>query len=69
MLRKPPAQRQGMLRQMNKWLLPVLEKGLVSPSLIHKVLAEYLDVAGPGTKVRSIHWSPYDPVRVVNADP
>jgi hypothetical protein len=20
-------------------------------------------------KVRSIHWSPYDPVRVVNADP
>ena len=37
MLRKPVAQRQGMLRQMNASLLPILEKGLVSPSLIHKV--------------------------------
>ena len=50
MLRKPVAQRQGMLRQMNAALLPILEKGLVSPSLVHKVLAEYLDVGGPGTK-------------------
>ena len=24
---------------------------------------------GGGAEVRSIHWSPYDPVRVVNADP
>jgi len=34
MLRKPVAQRQGMLRQMNAALLPILEKGLVSPSLV-----------------------------------
>ena len=50
MLRKPAAQRLGMLRAMNAALLPILEKGLVSPSLIHKVLAEYLEVGGPGTK-------------------
>ena len=50
MLRKPIAQRQGMLRQMNAALLPILEKGLVSPSLVHKVLAEYLEIGGPGTK-------------------
>ena len=24
---------------------------------------------GSGAEVRSIHWSPYDPVHVVNADP
>lgn len=48
MLRKPVAQRQGMLRQMNASLLPILEKGLVSSSLVHKVLAEYLDVGGGG---------------------
>jgi pumilio family protein 6 len=47
---KPAAQRQGMLRQMNAALLPILEKGLVSPSLVHAALAEYLDVGGPGTK-------------------
>jgi pumilio family protein 6 len=55
MLRKPVAQRQGMLRQMNAALLPILEKGLVSPSIIHKVLAEYLDVGGPGTKFEAAH--------------
>ena len=47
---KPAAQRQGMLRQMNAALLPILEKGLVSPSLVHAALAEYLEVGGPGTK-------------------
>jgi len=47
---KPAAQRQGMLRTMNAALLPILEKGLVSPSLVHAALAEYLDVGGPGTK-------------------
>ena len=47
---KPAAQRQGMLRQMNASLLPILEKGLVSPSLVHAALAEYLEVGGPGTK-------------------
>ena len=47
---KPRAQRQGMLRQMNASLLPILEKGLVSPSLVHAALCEYLDVGGPGTK-------------------
>jgi pumilio family protein 6 len=39
---KPRAQRQGMLRQMNASLLPILEKGLVSPSLVHAALCEYL---------------------------
>lgn len=47
---KPQQQRQGMLRQMNAALLPILEKGLVSPSLVHAALCEYLDVGGPGTK-------------------
>ena len=55
MLRKPVAQRQGMLRQMNAVLLPILEKGLVSPSIVHKVLAEYLEVGGPGTKYEAAH--------------
>ena len=50
MCAKPAAQRQGMLRQMNAALLPILEKGLVSPSLVHAALAEYLEVGGPGTK-------------------
>ena len=50
MLAKPLAQRQGVLRQVNACLVPILEKGLVSPSLIHRVLAEYLECGGPGTK-------------------
>jgi len=55
MLAKPIAQRQGMLREMNKTLLPILEKGLVSPSLIHKVLCEYLQAGGPGTRYEAAH--------------
>ena len=55
MLSKPVAQRQGMLREMNKTLLPILEKGLVSPSLIHKVLSEYLLAGGPGTRYEAAH--------------
>ena len=55
MLSKPVAQRQGILREMNKTLLPILEKGLVSPSLIHKVLSEYLLAGGPGTRYEAAH--------------
>ena len=55
MLAKPIAQLQGMLREMNKTLLPILEKGLVSPSLIHKVLCEYLQAGGPGTRYEAAH--------------
>ena len=47
---KPAAQRQGMLRQMNAALLPILEKRARVPSLVHAALAEYLEVGGPGTK-------------------
>ena len=53
LLLKPVAQRQGMLRHINVTMIPVLEKGLVSSSVIHRVLAEYLSVGGPSTKAEA----------------
>ena len=32
-------------------------------------LADEMIASGLKFQVRSIHWSPYDPVRAVNADP
>ena len=43
-----------------------------STSPVSLVAGEFLNAAGAGAgahQVRSIHWSPYDPVGVVNADP
>jgi len=53
LLRKPVAQRQGMLRHIGMSMIPVLEKGLVSSSIIHRVLSEYLEVGGPSTKAEA----------------
>ena len=53
LLLKPVAQRQGMLRHINVTMIPVLEKGLVSSSVVHRVLAEYLSVGGPSTKAEA----------------
>mmetsp|Transcript_5091 Transcript_5091/g.17105 ORF Transcript_5091/g.17105 Transcript_5091/m.17105 type:complete len:761 (+) Transcript_5091:81-2363(+) len=53
LLLKPVAQRQGMLQHINMSMIPVLEKGLVSSSIIHRVLAEYLDVGGPSSKAEA----------------
>ena len=53
LLLKPVAQRRGMLRHINVTMIPVLEKGLVSSSVVHRVLAEYLSVGGPSTKAEA----------------
>jgi pumilio family protein 6 len=53
LLLKPVAQRQGTLRHINMTMIPVLEKGLVSSTVIHRVLAEYLGVGGPSTKAEA----------------
>lgn len=53
LLTKPVAQRQSTLRHVNASMIPVLEKGLVSSSVIHRVLAEYLSVGGPSTKAEA----------------
>lgn len=53
LLTKPVAQRQSTLRHVNTSMIPVLEKGLVSSSVIHRVLSEYLSVGGPSTKAEA----------------
>ena len=54
--------------------LPALDESLGGAVLGLNVLSRALlndekDADADGSEVRSIHWSPYDPVGVVNADP
>ena len=51
-------------------------RGIVTErDYLHKIVAKHGDASTTKVgdvmtaKVRSIHWSPYDPVGVVNADP
>jgi pumilio homology domain family member 6 len=46
LLKKPTMQRQNTLKNISRSILPILEKGLVSPLIVHKVLKEYLLIGG-----------------------
>ncbi len=44
----PASTRTAVLGRISAVLVPILEKGLVSFAYVHRVLSEYLAVAGPG---------------------
>ena len=46
-------QRQNTLKNISRSILPILEKGLVSPLIVHKVLKEYLLVGGASLRAEA----------------
>jgi pumilio homology domain family member 6 len=53
LLQKPAMQRQNTLKNISRSILPILEKGLVSPLIVHKVLKEYLLVGGASLRAEA----------------
>jgi len=53
LLQKPAMQRQNTLKNISRAILPILEKGLVSPLIVHKVLKEYLLVGGASLRAEA----------------
>jgi len=53
LLQKPAMQRQNTLKNISRAILPILEKGLVSPLIVHKVLKEYLMVGGASLRAEA----------------
>ncbi|KAH7431322.1 hypothetical protein KP509_08G042900 [Ceratopteris richardii] len=43
---EPPSKRRSVLEYMTSSLQPILEKGILDHSIIHRVLTEYLSIAG-----------------------
>ncbi|KAL0034219.1 hypothetical protein WJX77_003906 [Trebouxia sp. C0004] len=46
----PAAKQKAVLRNMAQHAIPIMEKALVDPPLVHRILAEYI-AASPGTSV------------------
>ena len=53
LLQKPAMQRQNTLKNISRSILPILEKGIVSPLIVHKVLKEYLLVGGASLRTEA----------------
>jgi len=53
LLQKPAMQRQNTLKNISRSILPILEKGLVSPLIVHKVVKEYLLVGGASLRAEA----------------
>lgn len=53
----PPSKKAAILKHTFLALQPILEKGIVDHSILHRVLAEYLGAQPPKVRVEIALWS------------